>query len=570
MQVWKKAGSALCAAMCIVAFSTTVLAQLEWQELGPETLGSLIPKYSSFGHSVAAMGDIDGDGLPELGVGAAGENQAGNNGKAHFLWLDAAGQYKKSKQLSYPSSITSNGGAWFGASLAHIADIDVAGNAFKLVAVGAPHSRPQGISVQPGAAFVYSMFANAGDASGDIVNAPVTFGDTPNLKLIPGQAPLLAAGYNNYGWSLAGLGDLDAGSASDGWGLAVGEPNFSGGGRVWVHKLAVDVFGNVSVTNTIEINGNTAPFAPGDIASGDDFGYSVAGVGDIDGNSVPDLAVGAQGDNDLGAGKGEVWILYLNADGSVLGKDRLSSLLTPGALAGKLGYALAAAGDVDGNGTPDLVSSAKPAGEVATFRLDYNGTSGLSLLGVDLITSAGDCTGDCPDGVMDDFGCSVAVLQDFDGNGGIELIVGARDTTNPGQPAFTGAIWFLWDREPTPWIDLRDGLAGTHGVPSLTFSGSLQAGYPMYVELSDALSNTNTYLVVGFNQLNAPFKGGVMVPSPDLYPVFGTDSMGGYEFFVPWPAGIPSGFVFYAQAWLADSAGPAGFAASNAIQGTAP
>ena len=440
MQVWKKLGTALCAVMCIGAFSSVATAQIEWQELGRETLGSLIPRYSSFGFSVAAMGDINGDGLPDLAVGAAGGILNDENGIAHFICLDANGGYKSSKKIDYPTEFASDELAWFGASIAHVADVDVAGSEIKLVAVGAPRSGPPN-SVR-GAAFVYSMYANAGAASGDIVNAPLSFGDTANLKLIPGVSPVLGSGTSrHYGWSLAGLGDLDAGSASSGWGLAVGEPSFSGGGRVWIHQLAVAVDGKVSVTNTIEIKSSSGVFAVGDIAAGDDFGYSVAGVGDIDGDSVPDLAVGAPDDDDLGTNKGEVWILYMNTDGSVDRTDRLSSLLS-GALAGKLGYALAAAGDVDGNGTPDLISSSQPAGEVVTFRLDYNSTAGLSLIGLDVLTAIDNCPVDCPDGAIDDFGCSVAVLPDFDNNGVNELIVGARDTSAPPH-GFTGAIWLI-------------------------------------------------------------------------------------------------------------------------------
>lgn len=442
MQVLKNLGTAL----CICAFSTTAIAQLDWQELGREALGSITPTFSSFGFSLAAMGDITGNGVPDLGVGAPGGNLVNNNGKAHFILLDANGDYASTKTVAYPTmsdaspsgAIGNNNSSWFGASVAHVADVDVAGSEFKLVAVGAPRAGDNGN--RSGEAFVYSMHANAGAASGDIVNDVLSFGDTPNLMLIAGLNPLTAAGYNHYGWSLAGLGDLDAGSSSDGWGLAVGEPFFSGGGRVWIHKLAVAVNGNVSVSSTVQIDSNSSVFAPGAIMPSDDFGYSVAGVGDINGDFIPDLAVGAPDDDALATNKGEVWILYMNADGSVMEAKRLSDLLTPSSLAGQLGYALAAAGDVDGNGTPDLISSSQPSGEVVTFYLEHD-TNALSLLGMNVFTPM-DCPSspDCPDGAIDDFGCSVAVLPD--GNGASKVIVGARDTSHIAA-AFAGAIWFL-------------------------------------------------------------------------------------------------------------------------------
>jgi hypothetical protein len=46
---------------------------------------------------------------------------------------------------------------------------------------------------------------------------------------------------------------------------------------------------------------------------------------------------------------------------------------------------------------------------------------------------------------------------------------------------------------------------------------------------------------------------------------FGTPTFGGL-----WPQGVPSGFTTYFQWWIQDPAGPQGYAASNAVAGTAP
>ena len=37
-----------------------------------------------------------------------------------------------------------------------------------------------------------------------------------------------------------------------------------------------------------------------------------------------------------------------------------------------------------------------------------------------------------------------------------------------------------------------------------------------------------------------------------------------------WPAGVPSGFSFWSQWWIADAGAPAGYAASNGVRGTTP
>ena len=47
-------------------------------------------------------------------------------------------------------------------------------------------------------------------------------------------------------------------------------------------------------------------------------GISAAAIGDLDGDGITDLAVGAGYDDDGGADRGAVWILFLNPDGTVL------------------------------------------------------------------------------------------------------------------------------------------------------------------------------------------------------------------------------------------------------------
>jgi len=123
----------------------------------------------------------------------------------------------------------------------------------------------------------------------------------------------------------------------------------------------------------------------------------------------------------------------------------------------------------------------------------------------------------------------------------------------------------------TKWVDLGQGLAGTNGVPELTGTGTLQAGDPMALVLTGALESTSTALVIGLVQIDAPFKGGVLVPRPDLI-LFGlsTNPGGSHELPAIWPAGTPSGFSVVFQHWVTDAVGPVGFAASNGLRATVP
>jgi len=54
------------------------------------------------------------------------------------------------------------------------------------------------------------------------------------------------------------------------------------------------------------------------------FGYSVEGIGDLNGDGVNDVAVGSLKDDDGGYNKGAVYILFLNEDGSVNYHQKIS------------------------------------------------------------------------------------------------------------------------------------------------------------------------------------------------------------------------------------------------------
>jgi hypothetical protein len=88
--------------------------------------------------------------------------------------------------------------------------------------------------------------------------------------------------------------------------------------------------------------------------------------------------------------------------------------------------------------------------------------------------------------------------------------------------------------------------------------------------VSNLLANNVATLVVGFSAINAPFKGGVWVPSLDLL-IAGipTGPNGLIDLPGTWPTGIPAGFEFYEQYWQKYPAGGP-FTSSNAIKGTTP
>lgn len=123
------------------------------------------------------------------------------------------------------------------------------------------------------------------------------------------------------------------------------------------------------------------------------------------------------------------------------------------------------------------------------------------------------------------------------------------------------------DVVPT-WGDVGGTLAGSDGEPILVGDGELVDGGTVTFTTTGAASNAPAFVVVGLSVLDAPFKGGLLVPSPDLVIGLGTDGAGILAVGGPLPSGLPSGTLFAVQTWITDAAGPSGFAASNGICAT--
>jgi hypothetical protein len=158
----------------------------------------------------------------------------------------------------------------------------------------------------------------------------------------------------------------------------------------------------------------------------------------------------------------------------------------------------------------------------------------------------------------DFMGSSVSVFGDT-------VVVGAI-----GDASYAGAAYAFRLVLNNAWSDLGLGMAGGAGVPTLMGVGGLQAGQPITLSLAKAKPFSLAPLVVGISTIYHPFKFGVVVPSPNFIFPLSTDFFGKAAFGGLWPAGVPSGFTTYFQWWIQDPAGPQGYAASNAVAGTAP
>lgn len=137
-------------------------------------------------------------------------------------------------------------------------------------------------------------------------------------------------------------------------------------------------------------------------------------------------------------------------------------------------------------------------------------------------------------------------------------------------PDLEAALLALPGLELDPWEDLRNGLAGQTGVPVQVAMGTLLPGTAFGFEVTNARPLAQAYQILGLSELSLPFKGGILVPKLDLLigPVL-VSLAGTVGYTSTWPVGIPAGAPTWWQWWIVDTAGPAGFSATNGVKGTA-
>ena len=97
------------------------------------------------------------------------------------------------------------------------------------------------------------------------------------------------------------------------------------------------------------------------ISDGERLGSAVSSLGDLDGDGVTDLAVGADGDGTGGSDRGAVHVLLLNPDGTAKSSQKIAHQTNGGptlADRDRFGSAVASLGDLNGDGVTDLAVGA--------------------------------------------------------------------------------------------------------------------------------------------------------------------------------------------------------------------
>ncbi len=378
------------------------------------------------GLALAFVDDLDGDGVADLAVGVPGDDLGGLDRGGVLAVSGASGLV-----LARLSGLAA--GDEFGTALAAAGDVD--GDGREDLLVGAPHAElsaaDSGVAVLVSGHSGFALDVYPGDSAGDL-----------------------------FGHAVAGAGDVDGDAVPD---LLVGAPGgtyarvLSGadGGTLW------------NVGRSLYSPGFEALTQPAG------FGAAVAGAGDQDGDGQHDFAVGYPRYSG-------VW-LFSGADASVLAlySGAYIAPVLGDSFSSYLGFSLARLGDLDGDGRPELAAGV-PNDLVTHPDLGITSNTGSSVVlsgivgprwvyegegFVNAISGAGDVDGD---------GCDDLAYSSGVGEASLTILSGRNRTVLRSLDVHAGRL-------------ARAGDANADGVEDLVVVGSIQGTYATFV-LSGATS----------------------------------------------------------------------------------
>ena len=390
------------------------------------------------GWSVSGAGDINGDGIDDLIIGAWGASS--QDGESYVVFGSNTG-FSASFDLSDLLAINGgdgskgfvlngiDGGDRSGWSVSSAGDIN--GDGIDDLIIGAPNAYLNGIRQDSGESYV--VFGQ------DTVNG-TGFSASLDLSSLNGSNGFVLNGIDandRSGWSVSGAGDINGDGIDD---LIIGAWGASSqdGESYVVFGSNTGFSASFDLSDLLAINGGDGSkgFVLNGIDGGDRSGWSVSSAGDINGDGIDDLIIGAPNAylNGIRQDSGESYVVFgqdtVNGTGFSASLD-LSSLNGSNGFVlngidanDRSGWSVSGAGDINGDGIDDLIIGTPYAvesyvvfGSNTGFNaiLDLsllNGSNGFMLRGIDQ---------------RDGSGWSVSSAGDINGDGIDDLIIGAFD-----------------------------------------------------------------------------------------------------------------------------------------------